>query len=95
MAKTRAQANRAIRQDSLREYMVERGSVQYLFDLLEKIEALDPAGETFQHEHTKLKTALDMRHKLLAKYLPDNKAVEVTGEGGGALSVNLMNYSVD
>jgi hypothetical protein len=42
--------NRLARQDALREYMQERGSVQYLFDIIEKIEKLDPNSETFQQD---------------------------------------------
>ena len=42
--------NRLARQDALREYMQERGSVQYLFDIIEKIEKLDPESETFQQD---------------------------------------------
>jgi hypothetical protein len=77
--------NRLARQDALREYMQERGSVQYLFDIIEKIEKLDPNSETFQK-------VVDVRHKMLGKYLPELKATEITGEGGGDLQITVSDF---
>jgi len=74
---SRAQANRRIRQESLREYLQERGSLQHLFDLIEKVEALDPASESFDKDLAKLKVSMDNRQKLLGKYLPELKATEI------------------
>ena len=45
--------NRLVRQEALREYMQERGSVQYLFDIIEKIEKLDPESGTFNQDLAK------------------------------------------
>jgi len=42
-----------------------------------------------------MKACIDAWDKVAQYTEPKLKAVEVTGEGGGALSVNLMNYSVD
>jgi hypothetical protein len=50
MAQTRAQANKQIRKEALRDYIKERGSIQYLFDLIEKIEELDPDSSTFTND---------------------------------------------
>lgn len=83
MAATVAARNKKIRQESLREYMAERGSVQYLFDLIEKVEKLDPS--TARDELPPIKAAIDARLKLLDKYMPSLKAMELTGEGGGAI----------
>ena len=77
MARTRAQANRELRKGALREYIQERGSVQYLFDLIEKIEGLDPDSSTFTNDLQKLKVALDARIKMMGKYMPDLKAQEI------------------
>ena len=83
MGATVAAKNRKIRQEALREYLAERGSVQYLFDLIEKIEKLQP--EHSRDELPALKAAVDARIKLLDKYMPSLKAMELTGEGGGAI----------
>ena len=77
MARTRAQENQQIRKEALREYIKERGSVQYLFDLIEKIEGLDPDSSTFTNDLQKNKVALDARIKMIGKYMPDLKAQEL------------------
>ena len=74
---SRAQANRRLRQESLREYLQERGSLQHLFDLIEKVEALDPHSDSFDKDLAKLKVSMDNRQKLLGKYLPELKATEI------------------
>lgn len=74
---SRAQANRRMRQESLREYLQERGSLQHLFDLIEKVEALDPNSSSFDKDLAKLKVSMDNRQKLLGKYLPELKATEI------------------
>ena len=74
---SRAQANRRLRQESLREYLQERGSLQHLFDLIEKVEALDPRSDSFDKDLAKLKVSMDNRQKLLGKYLPELKATEI------------------
>ena len=77
MAASTAAKNRKLRQDTLREYITERGSIQYLFDLIEKIEGLDPDSSTFTNDLQKYKAALDARIKMAGKYLPDLKAQEI------------------
>jgi|SaaInlStandDraft_1057018.scaffolds.fasta_scaffold319792_1 hypothetical protein len=74
---SRAKANRKLRQDALREYLSERGSVQYLLDLIEKVDALDTTHLNFDKELAKLKVSIDQRQKLLGRYLPELKATEV------------------
>lgn len=95
MAATNAAKNRKMRQDTLREYITERGSIQYLFDLIEKIEQLDPDSSTFTNELSKYKSALDARIKMAGKYLPDLKSQELTGEGGDALVVSVLKKRFD
>ena len=95
MAQTRAQANKQIRKEALRDYIKERGSIQYLFDLIEKIEELDPDSSTFTNDLSKYKAALDARIKMAGKYLPDLKSQEVTGEGGDALIVSVLKKRFD
>lgn len=84
--------NRLARQETLREYMQQRGSVQYLFDIVEKIEKLDPESDTFTQDLAKYSKVVDVRHKMLGKYLPELKATEITGEGGGDLVINVSDF---
>lgn len=93
MAKTRAQENRAIRQDALREQLAAKGLVQKVLDNIDKMEELkvviteDGSSLCGQFELNKLKTANDQRLKLVNKYLPDLKSAEITGEGGAPIEV--------
>ena len=87
---SRAEANRAIRQQTLREWLSQKCTAQHLVENIIKIEALDPASETFANELAKLKTANDQRLRVLNKYLPDLKSTEITGEGGDTLTVTVV-----
>ena len=89
MAKTRAQQNRAIRQEALREWLSEKCTAQHLVENLEKIEELDPSAETFFNDLNKLKVANEQRLKILNTYLPDLKSTELTGEGGGEVEASV------
>lgn len=73
MAETIAQRNRAVRQEELRTYLSERGRVSYVLDNIEKIEELDVSDSDFTKSLGKLKTATELRLRLLSKYLSDAK----------------------
>lgn len=92
---SRAQANRKIRQDALREQLAEQCRLQHVLDNIKKIESLDPlGGNETTVELNILKTANEQRMKLVNKYLPDLKSTELTGEGGGAIAVaDLSQYT--
>jgi hypothetical protein len=90
MAKTRAQSNRAIRQENLREWLSEKCTAQHFVDNLEKIEGLDPESDTFGNELAKYKTANEQRLKVMCKYLPDLKQTELTGDGGDELTITKI-----
>ena len=68
-SRNKAAKNRAVRQDALREYLSNRGKVDYVFDNIEKIER----GEG---DLQALKTASELRLRLINKYLPDTKHIE-------------------
>lgn len=82
MARTRAQQNRKIRQDALREQLAAQGHVQHIIENIKEIEELDVYEATFTNTLTKLKTANEQRFKLVGKYLPDLKQTELVGDGG-------------
>lgn len=77
---SRAQTNKRIRQETLREYLQERGSVQHLLDLIEKVESLDPTHPDFDKDLAKYDKAITQRQRLLGKYMPDLKATEITAD---------------
>ena len=82
---TRKNANRALRQENLREQLSAQGHVQHVIDISNKLSDLDDPLEPV--ESTRLKAAADIKLKLINKYLPDLKAMEVTGEGGDEFNV--------
>lgn len=75
------------RQEALREYLSERGKVNYIFDNIEKLESQGGSMET--SELTAISKATDLRVKLLNKYLPDLKSVEIDAdvEHSGSISI--------
>ena len=96
MAKTNAQHQRGLRQEALREWLSEKCTAQHLVENIIKIEELDESDDNFANHLAKLKTANDQRIKILTKYLPDLKAVEVTGSGeDGSLVVSVTRKRFD
>lgn len=85
MAMTRAQQNRSIRQEALREQLSKQKLVEKVTDSIEKLDKLDEDLDSVKVQ--RLKAAIDSRLKLINKYLPDLKATEHTGEGGGDLNI--------
>ena len=75
------------KQDTLREYLSERGKLSHIFDNIEKMEKEGVAMEA--QELNALSKANEQRIKLLSKYLPDLKSVEMNGnlEHDGSISI--------
>jgi hypothetical protein len=84
---------RAMRQESLRDLLSKQKHLEKAVDNIVKIEKEGASMET--NELNALKYATEARIKLLGKYLPDLKATEVTGEGGGDLFVSLIKRRFD
>lgn len=72
---SRAQANKAIRQEALRESLANKGLVQHVLDNVSKIQDLD--SELEHNDVQRLKIASELQLKLINKYLPDVKQVEL------------------
>lgn len=85
MAQTRAQLNRKVRQEALREQLAAGGHVEHVIDLVQKIANLDEEIDALSIQ--RLKAAADIKLKLIAKYLPDLKQTEMDITSGG-LAVN-------
>jgi len=76
VAETRAQSNKRVRQEALREWLSKKCTAQHLVDNLNKIEKLDPESESFSNDLAKYKTANEQRFKMLEEYRPTEKYVE-------------------
>ena len=88
MAATRANQNRKIRQDALREQLANAGHHQHVFEILKEINELDPEYEYFGNEIAKRKLIIDTKLALMKKYIPDLKAVELTGDDANPVAVS-------
>jgi hypothetical protein len=49
---------------------------------------INTMGTTAAHKNN----AADLKMKLISKYLPDVKAVEISGEGGGDLQITVSDF---
>lgn len=74
MAKTRAQQNRAIRQEALREQLAAQGHHEYVLEIARKLR--EPDEDTNVQA---LKAAADIHLRLVDKYLPGLKSIEHSG----------------
>ena len=78
MAMTRAQTNRKIRQDSLREQLANQKHIEQGVESIKKLEELDTEMDSVSV--SRIKGAIDSRIKLVSKYLPDLKSIELSGD---------------
>ena len=90
--RTRAQRNRAVRQEALREQLEAQGHVQYVVECIENLKNVEP-GEDAQFLVNKHKTAAELHLKLVGKYLPDLKQVEA--DVRASVSVDDLLNSLD
>ena len=82
---SRANANRAIRQEALREQLSNQKHVEKVVDNINKIEDLNEELDALAIQ--RLRAATEARLKLIGKYLPDLKATELTGPDGESLDL--------
>jgi hypothetical protein len=90
MAASDANARKRQRKEELRDYLSNRGKVDYVFNNIEKIESLDASSTSFQQELLKLKTANEQRIRLLNKYLPDVKDDGDIDTSSQPITINLV-----
>ena len=72
---TRANANRRLRQDALRDQLSNQGHVQHVVDIVNEVN--DPSIEYDQLMLQRKKLVIDTKLKLINKYLPDVKQQEI------------------
>jgi hypothetical protein len=96
MAETRAQSNRRIRQEALRAQLESQGHVQHVIDILSKVEKPSAPLESIDIQRYKL--IVDTKLKLINKYLPDLKSIEIVDEDGNdalpkSITINVVGTS--
>jgi outer membrane receptor for Fe3+-dicitrate len=93
VAKTKAQLNRQVRQEALRDQLSQQGHEQYISEIISNLS--DPEMEYDSLWVQRLKAAADLRLKLMAKYIPDLKSQELTGPDGGDLVIAVQRKRFD
>ena len=93
VAKTKAQLNRQVRQEALRDQLSQQGHEQYISEIISNLS--DPEMEYDSLWVQRLKAAADLRLKLMAKYIPDLKSQELTGPDGGDLVIQVQRKRFD
>lgn len=73
---SRANENKAIRQEALREQLSNGKHVEHVIEMVNKIADLDI--ELDSGKINRLKTASELKMRLVNKYLPDLKQQEIT-----------------
>jgi len=86
----RAEENRRIRQEGLREQLSNKGLLQQVLESTTKLANLSEELDALQIQ--RLRAANETRLKLINKYLPDLKQVDtsITGEDGGPLEIRIV-----
>jgi phage gp36-like protein len=79
-----------MRQEELREWLSKKRLVEHVAILAEKM--MDESIDIDDKMMARYKLAIETNLKLAAKYCPDLKSVEVTGEGGGELVVQIIKF---
>ena len=88
---TIAQANRAIRQENLRALLSEQGHLQHVIEICDELNTLTNTLEIADVARKKI--VIDTKMKLINKYLPDLKNVEIANDGGGELVIKVVEFS--
>ena len=87
----RPDKNKQRRRENLREELKAR---EYLRQLDEVAGDVSENWRTLSSEQVSaLRLKSDLNFKRLAKVLPDLKAIELSGDGGGPLEIGLVDFS--
>ena len=89
---SRANANKAVRQEALREQLSKQKHVEQVIVNINDLENL--GRELTNGEINRLKIAIEARQRLISKYLPDLKAVEITADVEHDIRVSSIQIQV-
>lgn len=88
---TGKQARRAERQEDLRELLSNQGHLQHIIEICDELNDLTIQLESIQFNRKS--KVIDTKLRLVNKYLPDIKNVEIANDGGGELTIKLVDFS--
>jgi len=93
VAKTKAQLNRQLRQEGLRDFLSKQKLIEKVIDIAQNL--TDPDKEYDALDVQRMRTAAELNLKLAAKVLPDLKSTEISGPDGGDLVVAVQRKRFD
>ena len=93
MAKTKAQLNRQMRQEGLRDFLAQQKLIEKVIEISNKL--IEPDKEYDALEIQRMRTAAELNLKLTSKFLPDLKSTELTGADGGELVIAVQRKRFD
>ncbi len=93
MPKSKAVENRRIRQQALREQLASQGHVQHVIDIVGKLQNKDEEMDSLMLK--RYEVVINTKLKLINKYLPELKATEITGEGGGPVQASVASLPAE
>jgi hypothetical protein len=77
---SRANQNRAIRQEALRASLEAGGHIQHVLDICKELDDLKIDMDAIAVQRKR--AVIDTKMKLIGKYLPDTKSVELSNKDG-------------
>lgn len=90
--KSRADENKAIRKKALREQLANGGHIQHVIDIADKLSNFDNTLEPTDIQ--RYKAAADIKLKLINKYLPDTKSIELSSDEDSPLSISVIERTI-
>jgi hypothetical protein len=84
----KVRADKAARQEQLREQLAKQGHLQHIVEIHKKL--LDQDVELDALMIQRLRAVMDSKHRLIDKYLPTEKPTELTGEVDGSLTIRVI-----
>ena len=93
VAKTKAQLNRQMRQEGLRDFLSQQKLIEQVIEIANKLR--EPEEEYDALDIQRMRTAAELNLKLTSKFLPDLKSTELTGPEGGDLVIQVQRKRFD
>jgi len=81
-----ANKNRAIRQEALRESLEAGGHIQHVLEICKDLDDLSVNMDNTEVQRKR--AVIDTKLKLIGKYLPDTKSVELSNKDGDSFKTD-------
>lgn len=88
VGQTPAQKKREQNRDALRELLQSQGHLQHAVDMIKKLSDLETVLDPL--DVTRLDKSIGHKLSIVRKYLPDMKAVEISGDNGTDLFRSIL-----